>query len=287
MRADQAVRLILVLLTVGVGPRAEGDEAPASADKSAFTLFNPTPKSLMRDFVTDRPNATEGPFTVDAGHVQVEFSFVEYTYDRDHGVRTDGFAIMPANLRVGILNDADLQLIINPYDNVRSHGEGTQRNAGFGNTTLRATVNLWGNDGGNTAFGLIPFLTFPTGTDGLSNHHVEGGLILPLDLKLSHGFDLGVEMAFAANRNDRNDGYGVDFEHTVSLGHSLFSDKLNGYAEYVGISSRGAGQTYLAYFDTGLTYALSENVQLDAGINIGLSRRADDFTIFTGASFRF
>jgi len=35
-----------------------------------------------------------------------------------------------------------------------------------------------------------------------------------------------------------------------------------------------------------VTFALSPNVQLDTGINIGLSHKADDFTVFTGLSFR-
>src|SRR5437764_1052507 len=44
-----------------------GEEAPA-ADKSSYTLFNPTPLNLMRDLNPDRPDVTESPFTVDAGH---------------------------------------------------------------------------------------------------------------------------------------------------------------------------------------------------------------------------
>jgi hypothetical protein len=35
-----------------------------------------------------------------------------------------------------------------------------------------------------------------------------------------------------------------------------------------------------AYFDTCVTRPLSKNVQLDPGINLGLSRRADDVTVF-------
>ena len=40
------------------------------------------------------------------------------------------------------------------------------------------------------------------------------------------------------------------------------------------------------YFDTGVTHALSKDMQLDAGITVGLSRRADDLTVFAGLSFR-
>src|SRR5258707_15821817 len=45
---------------------------PPPVDKSGYTLFNPTPREYMRAFTTDRPDLTESPFTVDAGHFQLE-----------------------------------------------------------------------------------------------------------------------------------------------------------------------------------------------------------------------
>jgi hypothetical protein len=278
----------MACLVGGTVLTARADTPTTTPDKSDFTLFNPTPASAMRDFVTDRPNVTEGPYTVDAGHIQVESSFVEYTHDEDHGVKTDGFSVLPTNFRLGILNNVDLELIVNPYENILTHGKGaSDRNSGFGGTQVRTTINFWGNEGdGSTAFGMIPFVTLPTGTDGLSDHHVEGGLILPLDVKLPHDFDFCTEAEFDINHNDKEDDYGVDFVHTACLSHSLFSEKTNGYVEYVGVSPCGTGHTYLAYFDTGLTYLLRENVQLDVGINVGLSDQADDFLVFTGLSFR-
>src|SRR5207247_8308607 len=53
---------------------AWGAEADPSAglDKRHYTLFNPTPRELMREMNTDRPDKTESPYTVDAGHFQVE-----------------------------------------------------------------------------------------------------------------------------------------------------------------------------------------------------------------------
>jgi len=39
--------------------------------------------------------------------------------------------------------------------------------------------------------------------------------------------------------------------------------------------------------DFGLTYALTKNIQLDAGINIGITRAADDWNPFVGVSWRF
>src|SRR5262245_14653824 len=95
------------------------DAQRANADKSGYTLFNPTPRSLMRELSTDRPDRTESPYTVDAGHFQLEMDILSYFYDRNtparDGVRSELLAIAPMNLKAGLLNNVDLQLVILPY----------------------------------------------------------------------------------------------------------------------------------------------------------------------------
>jgi hypothetical protein len=39
--------------------------------------------------------------------------------------------------------------------------------------------------------------------------------------------------------------------------------------------------------DFGLTYELTPNIQLDAGINVGVTKAAPDFNPFVGLSWRF
>src|SRR5438034_3037584 len=87
----------------------------AVTDKSQFTLFNPTPQDLMRPMNTDRPDVTESPYTVDAGHVQLELSLLEYTYDDDGTSQFSQFSVTPANFKVGLLNNTDLQFVFEPY----------------------------------------------------------------------------------------------------------------------------------------------------------------------------
>ena len=269
---------------------ADVDERPPAAsqpDKSGYTLFDPTPRGLMREFDTDRPEVTETPYTIDAGHYQIEFSFVEYTYDWTRGIRTDSFAVLPLDLRVGVLNNLEFDLLLDPYLNtfVSARGGGA-RQSGFGDTTLRARLNLWGDDAGPIAFGIMPSLTLPTASGGVGAGHVHGGLVLPFSAKLPWDFELGAMAEFDADRNASNTGYGASFTHSAVLFHPLFSERLSGYIEYVGISPIRLGQTYLAFADTGIAVRLSENLQWDAGINIGLSQKANDFTVFTGLSLR-
>src|SRR5262245_65062609 len=73
----------------------------AESDKSSFCLFNPTPRELMRDMDTDRPDTTESPHTVDAGHVQAELSFADVTTDSESGTPNRSWQVAPLLLRVG------------------------------------------------------------------------------------------------------------------------------------------------------------------------------------------
>src|SRR4051794_22151930 len=77
-----------------------GFGAAPTVDKRDYSWANPTPDNLLRELATDRPDATESPFTVDAGHVQIELDLVNYTRNRLDGVRTTEWGVMPFNLRV-------------------------------------------------------------------------------------------------------------------------------------------------------------------------------------------
>jgi hypothetical protein len=47
---------------------------------------------------------------------------------------------------------------------------------------VRAKVNLWGNDGGSSAAGLIPYVKAPSATLGIGNGAVEEGLLAPVQV---------------------------------------------------------------------------------------------------------
>src|SRR4026208_36946 len=88
----------------------------AGGGQASHHLFNPTPRHLMRDMSTGRPDKTESAYTVDAGHFQLEMDVLNYSYDRDNGLpgdtRIESVAIAPMNLKVGLCNRADLQLML-------------------------------------------------------------------------------------------------------------------------------------------------------------------------------
>lgn len=259
-------------------------------DKNQYNLFNPTPRELWREFSTDRPDKTETPFTVDAGRYTMEADLFIYTSDTNSpdDNDTETFNFFVPNFKIGLTNSVDLQIIPEVYNIVRTKPNGGRREerSGFGDLTARIKVNFWGNDGGKTAFGMMPFIKFPTNQNDLGNNSIEGGIIFPLAIGLSEQWDVGMQTEFDFNKNDSDAGYNVGFVNTVSFGYEIDS-KWSSYFELFTEKTTESGSQFVATFDTGLKYLLTENIQLDAGINIGLTEAADDLQPFVGLSTRF
>jgi hypothetical protein len=265
-------------------------EAPA-ADKSRYHLFNPTPRELMREMSTDRPDVTESPYTVDAGHFQVEMDLVAFTYDRHNpqhiDQRVESWSFANTNLKIGLLNNVDLQLIVPAHNRIRTLEPDTStRRSGIGDLTARLKVNLWGNDGGSTAFGIMPFVKFPTHQDELGNQAVEGGVILPLAVELPAGWSMGVMAEFDFLENEDAGRYHTEFVDSITFSHEIFGD-LGGYVEFASTLSTEPHADWVATVDLGLTYKVTNDLQLDAGVNLGVTRAADDISPFVGISWRF
>ena len=262
--------------------------AEESADKIGYSLFRPVPDGLLRELTTDRPDKTESPITVDAGHFQWEMDLATYTFDRTKHETTKAWAIAPTNFKVGILNNVDLQVVLETYNTqtTEDRDAGTkQRVSGIGDVTLRCKTNFWGNDSGFSAFGIMPFVKFPTAADGIGNGAVEGGVIFPLLLRLPADWEIGMELAAGHLRNEGSGGYHQEVIQSVTVGHDI--GKWSGYVEIFSDVSNEPHAGWVATFDCGVTYRLTRDVQLDTGVNIGLTKAADDVNPFVGLSVRY
>lgn len=268
---------------------AAGEDGSPLPDKSIYTLFNPTPDSLLRELAPDRPDKTDGPYTVDAGHFQWEMDFANYTTTDNDGLKLNAWNVAPFKFRVGLLDNVEFQVSYDSYLNIFTRNDltgTTSRQSGFGDLTPRFKINLWGNNGGSTAFSLFPFVKFPMNTAGLGNNAIEGGLGLPLAIKLPHDFDLGLETVAGIFQNDRDSEYHADFANSITLDHSL-AGKLSAYLEFFSDISTERHAAWIGTVDTGLEYMLSENVQLDCGCNFGVTHAAAAYNPFAGITIRF
>lgn len=282
-------RLTLSLLSI---PALAAGPAEATGDKGQFHLFNPTPQAQMRELSTDRPDQTESPYTVDAGHVQFEWDLANATFDRDRSgggdVSTRAYGLAGVNAKVGLLNNVDLQLVLDGHVNSRvtDRVAGTvAKDSGFGEMQTRLKVNLWGNDGGRTALGLMPFVKWPLPSSGVRTGKIEGGIILPFGMDLGAGWGLGAQtevdlVSAGAGTHD------FEYFNTVTVGRDLIGD-LGFYLEFAALVTPESGAGWQGQVDLGFTYGIGDDVQLDLGCNFGVTDTAPDYNPFLGFTVRF
>jgi len=271
---DRCLRALLLFLLPAAAASGQ------AADKSAYTLFNPTPRELWRPLSADRPDTTESPYTVDAGVVQLEMSFFDYAKNGGEDVWT----IAPFNLKLGLTHTMDLQLVLDPYVSVDR--EGASDDDGLGDTQIRLKINLWGNDREGDALAFMPYIKLPTAADDIGNDKVEGGLIFPYATDLAEGVGLGLMFETDFVYDEQDDAYDTEFVFTGVLGFEV-TEEIGWFAELIGVLTTDADAENRALFGTGLTCALREDVVLDAGVNIGLTGDADDVNVFSGITVRF
>lgn len=266
-------------------------------DKRQYWLLRRTPRALRREFLTDRPDKTLTPVTVDAGHIQLETDFVSYKHDRDQqpqeqGLKDRGFySFALTNIRVGLTNDTDLHLVMPPFDYVdrtapRDASTFGEDAFGFGDLSVMAKHNLWGNDGGPTALGCSARVDVPAGSRQITAGYWEGGGAVFWLRRWPGKTYLGLEFGVDIRENVRALGYHAEFLNSASFAFSL-TDRLSTKAELASITSTEDRQPWEGVFATALLFQPFDDCQLDVGVNIGLTQPAYDFNPYVGGSIRF
>jgi hypothetical protein len=274
---------------------AEDQEEEAKSkcpDKSQYTLFNPTPTDCLREFDPDRPDVTDSPFTVDAGHIQFESSLFSYAFSRpdQQGVVTEEFDILHTNIRLGITNYAEIDLDVPPLDIEHTRFPISRFNtwkSGSGPLELQAKFNFYGNDSfekpAATALAFIPRLDLPTVIGG---DHVEGGVAVPFAIKLSEKAELEMMTEYDFIHNVAGSGYHVEYLNSASLSYD-WTEKLSTYYEVATLFGTQDPLRGVVTLDTGVLYKFGDDWQFDVGGNFGVTRASDRVDATVGLSKRF
>jgi hypothetical protein len=279
--------MLAVLALPGLLPAA--DARGQSDDERRYHLFRPTPMDQMREMSTDRPDQTESPYTVDAGHFQLEIDVAGAEFDRDTSggdVRSTGWGTS-YNVKAGLLHNVDIQFVFVPYvmRRVEDRVANTVSEAsGFGDFQTRLKINLWGNDGGKTAFGIMPFIKWPLSKSDVRNGKTEGGVIVPLAVELPAGWSMGVMSEFDFV-SDGAGGYDAEYFNTITCSHDIVG-KLGGYVEFAALATPENGEDWQGQVGLGFTYGFSADTQMDFGCNFGVTASAPDYNPFIGFSWR-
>src|SRR5579871_4347147 len=182
-KAKWGLAAALALLALADAARADDAANSPPPDKSRFTVFNPTPAADLRPLCPDRPSKATGPCTVDAGHFQLETDIVNWTHDTSGGFDTTTWLAPNPTLKLGLTNQLDIELNWAPFVEITTEDRATGRSAraaGVGDVFLRAKLNLVGDDGGDTAVAIEPFVKLPTAGKSVGDGAVEEGVLAPV-----------------------------------------------------------------------------------------------------------
>jgi hypothetical protein len=256
----------------------------AIAQNQKYHLFNPVPRGQLRDMSTDRPDITESPYSVDAGHFQLETDLFKTARRQSDGITAVENNLNVANLKLGLSKNIDLQLIVANYVNSYekdANGNKVNKTNEFGDLTLRLKYNLWGNDDGKTAFAMMPYLNIPTSK---SNSYTEAGIVFPFAVDLGNSYSFGTQVQFDVLKSVSQTGYHGSILQSATVGKEL-TKSWETFIESYYVYDFEEKQAQ-ASFNGGLAYSVTPNVKFDVGFNLGMTKNTDK-VYFIGFSFRY
>lgn len=225
---------------------------------------------FAQEFTPGRPGATESPIAAPQGRWQVETEIASLA--RDDESDADSLSLLSTTFRYGLARGWDAEAIVSPFNRVETPG-GDE--SGVGDVTLRLRRTFAGLDGG-PSFGLIGYVTLPTGEAGFGADDVEGGVIA------AGGFDLSDdwELAWTAGLGAVSDG--DDYDAAISGGIALGRELTDRFGYYIEAFAEHVDDETAATFNLGLTYLWNAVTQLDANFDFGLTDAADDVRFSIG-----
>ena len=271
--------LAALLLTAAAVPAAAQTVSGAAAS---------APPSTEPALCTDRPTKSNVVCTVPAGKLQIETDLPNWTRNDDAGTRTDVVLYANPYVKYGLGPNTDVEVNWAPYETVRVRGGGSvDKLSGVGDVYVRLKQRFTNPDN-KLQVGIIPFFKAPTARRGIGNREWEGGVALPVQYTLPHGWTLTTspEVDLLAD-SDRPGDRHAQLIGTANVSKTL-SSAVTAYAELWTAQNYDPAATIRQYSaDVAVAWLVQPRLQLDLGGNFGLNRATPDAQLYLGLSTRF
>lgn len=235
---------------------------------------------------TDRPTKANAACTVPQGVFQVETDVLNWTRNRDGGVKTDVIYYTNPYFKYGLGDHTDLEVNIAPYVTARTEVAGVHDTiGGVGDLYVRLKQGISPSDS-KVQVALIPFVKAPTAKLGIGNNRWEGGLTVPVVFSLPQGFTLNFGPEIDAIADSDGHGKHAQLVGAVNLAKSIGKVTLIGEL-WTAQNYDPAGTVRQYSADTAIAYLITPKWQIDLGGNFGLNRFTPDAQIYAGVSTKF
>jgi hypothetical protein len=236
---------------------------------------------------TDRPDFVESSSVVGKGVVQIETSLAHERDKRD-GVKTT-LRSTPTLLRYGIVQDFELRLESDGLLSQNVSGPAiSARDRGTADMSLGVKWHFAdGNETqGRPALALLAHLDIDSGSAAFRGPGKVPSVRITSEWELADDASFGVMPGLAYAKDD-----GTGKRYWSGILAATYSRPLTGpvrgFVEIAGqeLRSKRYGGNVVT-FDTGITWALDRDTQLDLSINLGLNKNTPDRAMALGFSRR-
>jgi len=231
----------------------------------------------------DRPGEGETTSIVPRGAFQLEggFKFERQTGGDDPD--TDTTTVPELLLRVGIHPIAEQRLSADGF--VHEDRAGASNRSSGSDLELGTKLRFFDQDGLRPTTALLAMLSFPTGGRAVTSDGFDPRGSLLLNWGLGERLGLDANLGFAGPTQGPDDSSRVfELQPTLSLEASV-TQRSSAFFEYYSTLRPSGGKDEHS-IDSGVTYLLSDDVQLDLSAGVGLNRAAPDFFIGAGVAWR-
>lgn len=221
-------------------------------------LFLAFANPIHAQIITDRPDQTESSSTVGNGNLQVESGFL-IGYESDNKITTRQILAPSTLFRYGICRTVELRLL-SQFEALKYSKKHIN---GISDFELGTKIQILKSDKRNIEIAFLSHLIVPTGTEGLSMGEYGSINKLAISHSLSDNIGLGYNIGYNYFNQDQG-----DLTYSLALGLSI-NDKVSVYIEPYGAVSNF--EDFVLNFDSGLTYLIKDNLQLDLSFGLGIT----------------
>ncbi len=241
------------------------------------------------ELITDRPDQTESTAIVGRGVLQLETGFVLERDESDDLVE-ESRAWGGTLLRWGFSQNFELRIGFDGYlEQTTETAFDRVKESGSGDAELGFKLRLREGNGLSPSIAVLASTTIPVGKEGFSSERFDPTLRLSVAHDLADGIGLGWNLGVRRESTPGPAGSEhQDFAfYSASLGVSA-GGKWGSFYEVFGEAPIGSSEGEDSHsFDTGLTYALGADTQLDLAAGLRLAGAAPDKFVGLGVTWRF
>jgi outer membrane putative beta-barrel porin/alpha-amylase len=234
--------------------------------------------------VTDRPDFTESTSTIPVGHYQLEGGYT-FTTQGDE----DSSSLGELLLRIGVGERMEARLGIGSFGRIDTGVSGASTLSGYEDPAIGIKIRLNEADPnllppGRPHMALLLSTSVPVGSDELTSDEWQP------EGKLALGWDLNDWLSLSSNLiyayPSEGEEHFSQFAATLSASFSL-ANRLGAFFEGYGFSKESRDGSSTSYLNTGFTFQLSNDVQLDVRVGKGLDDPSPNWFAGFGGAVRF